>query len=355
MKKILLLVFASVFVLISCEKNTEKGVAIDTYPLYYSATGYNGDIKRGGTGMSVATITYTELDRVIIDLTTGDAISSVDVYSSAANVGATVSISGGTGQLDASLVDMGIASAGSNNYIGFQYEWDGNKANETASVRNISPWDFEVPSGVVEDDTGHDIAWKIMTTNATVDDVSISLKVNSTGTPVVSSGLLLEDDMQIVGSDYVYGDTIYVEGTATSGTLTATVSDIIVIGKYSFGTTTTIDLTSADVDPYDLDNLEFATAGQLGFTSVTGSTIGFTGNGAEFVVSDDATYDENNVVAIMADFAAGAKVTVVADAVAGNIFIFKTTNDTYGIMKVTGRVESFDGSEDALTLEIMTL
>ncbi|MEE4117371.1 MAG: hypothetical protein V2I37_14465 [Marinilabiliaceae bacterium] len=355
MKKTLLLILASVFILMSCEKNTEKGVAIDTYPLYYSATEYDGDLKKGGTGMSAATIAFTELDRVIIDITTDASISSVDVYSSATNVGATVSITGGTGQLDASLAAMEIASAGSNNYIGFHYEWDGNKANEAAYIRNLSPWDLDVPSGVVENDTEHDIAWEIITANATVDDVSMSLKVGAAGTAVVTTGLDLEDDLQIVGSDYSYGDTIYIVGTATAGTLTAVVSDKIVIGKYSFKTTTTIDLTSADVDPYDLDELEFATAGQLGFTNVVGSSIGFTGNGAEFVVSDDATYDENNVVTIMADFAAGAKVTAVSDAAVGDIFIFKTTNDTYGMMKVTGRVESFDGSEDALTIEIMTL
>ena len=57
----------------------------------------------------------------------------------------------------------------------------------------------------------------------------------------------------------------------------------------------------------------------------------------------------------MADFAAGAKVTAVTDAVVGDIFIFKTTNDTYGMMKITDRAESFDGSEDALTIELMTL
>lgn len=357
MKKTLLIISSAVFLLsTSCEKNTEKGMEVTTHPLYYTATVLGGATVSGGTGSSVKTLTFTELDRVIVDLSTDPVITSVNVYSSDTEVGATVTISNGEGTLNASVADMGAPAAGNNNYIGFQYEFDGYKANEAAYVKTVSPWTLTLPA-LVENDESKNVTWKVATANATVSDVTISVKVGATGTPVNYSGQALTGTLALIGSDYTLGDKIYVKGTATAGTVTSSLEKTLTIGQWMFNTITSgVEFTTTS-GTYDLDDLAFAAGGHMSLIHVAGVSLGFAGTNVEFVVSDQATMDDNNVNDIIAAFTGGAKVTSVIDIQEDEVYIFKTAADTYGMFKVISKNGNLagDSDDDSFIIDILTL
>lgn len=354
MKKTLLVILSAVFVLISCEKNAEKGEEITTYPLYYSATEFDGDLKSGGTGMSVATIAYTELDEVIIDITTDPSISVVDIYTDATTIGASVSLANGEGTLNASLAAMGIPDVGDADYIGLHYEFSGKNANETAYLRQISPWtELSLPSMVEKDMTGR-IEWLVETANATIDDVTITVQKNSDPEEDYTAQAL-DGSLDLSGLDYARDDVISVTATATAGTKTATATGTITVKKWAF------DLVASEIelidgaDLFDLETLEFTdTGGHLALSSGIGN-VGFTGTDVEFVPTDKAFYDDNDVNLVMAAYATSVPVTTVNNANIDDAYIFKTSTDVYGLMIVTRKDEYSDPSKSTLTVEVMIL
>lgn len=352
MKKTLLIILSAAFVFASCEKNTENGEEITTYPLYYSATEYDGDVKSGGTGKSVATISFSELDRVIIDITADPSISTVNVYSDATTVGSTVTLTAGAGTLDATLAEMAIADVGDNNYIGLQYEFGGNKANEAAYVKQVSPWSITTPS-IIEKDMVDTLWWEVMTANAVVSDVTISVAINS-GVPTDYTAQLVDGFMEFDGLSFSRDDKVEIEGTATSGTKTATAKTSFTVKKWGF-TNTAEDVILADGgEEYNLDSLRFEIGTHLELLSTPGS-VGFTGTDVQFVVSDKAFYTDNDVNLTMTAFTAGTKVTNVNSTNIDDAYIFMTDAGVYGLMIITDKQEYTDPTESTLTVDIMIL
>lgn len=352
MKKTLLIILSAVFVFVSCEKNTEKGEVVDTYPLYYSATEYDGDLKSGGTGMSVATISFSELDRVIIDLTTDAMISSVDVFSDATTIGKTVALTGGGGTLDATLAEMDIPDLGDNNYIGLHYEFDGYNANEAVYVKQVSPWSISAPT-IIEMDMEDDLEWEVMTANATVDDVTISVSINgAAATDYIAQAL--DGSMTFSGLDFARDDEIDITTTATSGVKTAVTTTSFKVKKWSFTNTASGIVLADGADEYNLDSLRYEAGYHLALQSSVGS-VGFTGSDVDFVVTDKAFYDDNDVNLTMAAYAAGAPVPTVNNANIEDAYIFKTDTDVYGLMLITDKEEYTDPTKSTLTVEIMIL
>lgn len=355
--KNILLILSSVVLMIatSCEKNTEAGMEIDTHPLYYSATVLGGKTLTGGTGMSVKTLTFTELDRVIIDLESDPAISSVDVYSSEANVAATVTLSSGSGTLNAALADMGLAKAGTNKYIGFHYEFGGYKANETAFLKTVTPWALTVPD-IIEDTTRVYAKWELKVANGTISDVTISVKVNHDGTPTDHTAQALAGSIMLMGGDYSLGDTLYITGTATAGALTSLIEEMTVIEKWMFSKVVEgIKFTTTN-GLYSFSTFAFGTTGHMELIHVPGISLGFSGTDVQFVASDMATYNDNNVNTIRNAYDIGTKISTVIDIQEDEVYIYKTPEDKYGIFKITEKNGFLIGEseKDYFVIELMT-
>ena len=356
MKNILLILSSVVFlVATSCEKNAEPGIEIETHPLYYSATVLGGKTLKGGTGLSVPTLTFTELDRVVIDLKSDAAISSIDVYSSETNKAATVTLSNGIGKLDAALADMGLEKAGTNKYIGFQYEFSGYKANETVKLKTDSPWSLTVPD-IVENSTAVNASWKLAVVNATISDITVAVKVNHNGTPVEYTGQTATGDLPLKGSDYSLGDTLYITGTAKAGTLTSVMKKIVVIEKWMFSKMVEGVKFTTTNGFYSFDALTFGATGHMGLIHIPGISLGFTGTDVQFVASDMATYIDNNVNIIMSAFDSGTKISSVIDIQEDAVYIYKTSTDKYGIFKITEKNGFLisDAAKDYFVIELMT-
>lgn len=357
MKNILLILSSVLFLITtSCEKNAEPGIEIETHPLYYSATVLGGKTLKGGTGMNVPTLTFTELDRVVIDLKTDPEISSVDVYSSETNRAATVTMSNGIGTLDANLADMGLAKAGTNKYIGFHYEFSGYKANETARLKTDSPWTLTVPD-MVEDTSKVQVKWKLGVVNATITDVTISVKVNHDGTPTDHTAQAVADSIVLVGDNYSLGDTLYITGTAKAGTLTSLIEKITVIEKWMFGKLIEGVKFTTTNGFYNLSTFSFGATGHMELIHVPGISLGFSGTDVQFVASDMATYNDNNVNTIRGAYDSGTKISTVIDIQEDEVYIYKTSEDKYGIFKVTEKngFLTGDAAKDYFVIELMTI
>lgn len=78
------------------------------------------------------TVTFTSLDRVIVNVSVDGPASSLDVSSGGQSFG-TVNLSGGTGTFDASLEDLGI-SAGESILLEFSADEGGSTVKRLFSV-----------------------------------------------------------------------------------------------------------------------------------------------------------------------------------------------------------------------------
>ncbi len=351
MKKTLLIMLSGVFLLAGCEKNTELGKEVDTYPLYYSATEYDGDLKTGGTGMSRASISFSELDQVILDITTDPVIASLDVYDSITRIVATVNLTNGEGTLTATPVSLG-AAVGSNKVLGLYYEFDGYSANEAVRIYNVSPWSFTAPS-ITEMDMVDTLWWEVQTANAVVSDVTISIVVNG-GAATDYTAQLLDGFMEFDGLSYTRGDKVEITGTATSGTMTAEKKTSFTVKKWSFTNTAEGIVLADGADSYNLDSLRFEAGYNLELLSTVGN-VGFTGTDVEFVATDMAFYDDNDVNLTMAAFTAGTKVTTVNSTNIDDAYIFLTDAGTYGLMIITDKEEYTDPTKSSITVDVMIL
>ena len=322
-----------------------------------------------GTEFYITAEHATSLDvNVTIDIENPlQNLTEVTVYDDAddTNLG-TITISGGAGSITLTTATLGISAIDDEVDLRFDAVFNGVAFSRFASIGIDDPISLDAPDVYETADLEY-FYWDVEPERATVADGGVTLrsKINSGIYTDVAGTYNASDSIDISGNDISFnvGDTVYLEVTATIGTLaeTSEVSTIIMTNAYGHTMTATLDSTSFLA--FDFDMMAYVgtdTAGvdtadiSISTTSIVdGYTVGFDAeNKAEFILSDDATYTLGDIVAIEAtNFS--TPVTAVADLSVGDVYIYRTEKGTvggpyiYGIMKVTDVVAPHNAPDDA--------
>ncbi len=319
--------------------------------------GLNDNIQ-SGVGLSLSTAGVTQLD--------GNVAIKVEANSEAAS-SANVTLLGVTDSsgdpVDAGKSDLGSVSIGSDftasvgdlglSGVGYtatlQFSTDGpSGATKMMSVSMENALSTAAPSGVVQSPEKHYYHVMAEPVSATVSAMQIETKVGANGNYADQGAFNAQDSLEIQGNNYSVGDTLYVKTTASSQYGSVSTEDQIVIGIFTFAnqssntlseTNTYIDLetNSVDVSENDSTDISFSYNSALRQVSLSGvnTTAGTTTNFVD-TNGDAELYASGNNVEARNQFNSGVATPTLNDVSVGDVFIFQTSESTYGMVHITG-------------------
>lgn len=347
-----------------------------------------------GAEVYVPAKTYTTLDNSVL-LKVGPVynVTSVDVthmgglltdgktaFTVTTPALGTIAVVDGAGQLSVTEAAMGMTKVGMKSTIRFTaIAADGTPINRDITVSVVTPFTITMPfKPIVQFDEPIGLKYKVAPANQAITSITVQKKTNYTGTYVdVPDTYAAKDSVMLNGKDYLPGDTIWVNITASTAAHTVSKLTKVVVGYYEFKHTATAKLTpttttliktsfydlvkrryivNADVAAMgDSIDIEFTQTNIPGFPG--NFTMGFTApENAQFVkvpgtVDDMAeVFGNGDIVATKAtDFSAA--VTSFDNVLTGDVYIYRTFRGvgaySYGMFQVSSVVKPEGVAEDS--------
>ncbi len=283
-----------------------------------------------------------------------------------------IAISGGEGSVNISSADLGMTEAGWSADYSFKSSYSGKSIERFGSLSVGNPMSLtspyiwtendEDPPEIVEtavtvyqnNDVQY-IKYDVSPERANVETMTVETKVNDGDyTEVAGTFDPAFDSLAVVGSGYNVNDTVYYRFTAASGTHEQSGELDFIVNTVEFANTGGATLDTTSTQGFDFVNNEIVEAATADFqmVNVLLTSVGFiSNNGTQFVVSDETMFDSNDVVQAKAAFDAGTPEAGFPSVEPGDYFIYKTTDEYYGIIKITAAYLTQNGAGDYLEFE----
>ncbi|GET32263.1 hypothetical protein PbJCM13498_11260 [Prolixibacter bellariivorans] len=264
----------------------------------------------------------------------------------------TIDLTDGSGSMTLTNADLGISKIDYSASLQFVGSYDGKTITRYKTITVADPISIEAPDITHRTDTVFHVLFSVEPVTETVDGVTVETKVGSAGTYAALTGPFnTTDSIEVKGTDYNVGDTIFVKVTGTAGTKSATSVAKVPIAPYSFSNVETFTLDTTSNQAYDLMKTRYVNTTAAGdsadvqFTAaypVVGGGpvhVGFNAlNNAQLVKGSADDYTNADMAAIEATDFSGST-TSAPDVAAGDVYIFRTKRGTgdymYGVLKVT--------------------
>ncbi|WP_153640358.1 hypothetical protein [Prolixibacter sp. NT017] len=263
----------------------------------------------------------------------------------------TIDLTDGSGSMTLTNSQLGISGIDYSASLQFSGSYNGKNITRYKTITVADPISIEVPDVTHRTDTVFHVKFAVEPVTESVDGVTVETKVGANGTYAAMAGPFnTSDSIEVKGTDYQVGDTLYVKVTGTAGSKTASSVAPVPIAPYSLANVETFTLDTTSNQAYDLMKarlVDTATAGDSADVQFTAAypilggpvEVGFNAlNNAQLVKASDEDYKNADMAAIEATDFSGA-VTSVPNASAGDVYIFRTKRGTgdymYGILMVT--------------------
>lgn len=258
-----------------------------------------------------------------------------------------ITISGGAGSITISDTDLGMTEIGASASFQFDGSNNGKSITRFYDLHVDDPISVEDPGVTHRSDTVYTFEWAIEPVSATVETVTVQTKTSSLDDYVDLPGPFEAlDHIEIVGTDYAVGDTLFVNVIGTVGSKTASLESEVMIGPISLSNVESFKLDSEPGKAWDFVDMVYVDAGTSGASAdieFTGSytdeglIVGFVANqNAEFVMGTSADYDAADTLTVVNVDYSNA-MTMNDNVSGGEIYFYRTKrgNDYYyGIMKI---------------------
>ena len=263
----------------------------------------------------------------------------------------TIDLTDGSGSITLTTAQLGISKIDYSASLQFSGSYNGKNITRYQTITVADPISIEVPDVTHRTDTVFHVVFSVEPVTETVDNVTVETKVGTTGTYMAMAGPFNpSDSIEVKGTDYNVGDTLFVKVTGTAGSNTASSVAKVPIAPYSFSNVETFSLDTTSNQAYDLMAARLVnttTAGDSADVQFTAAypilggpvEVGFNAlNNAELLPGTADDYKNADIAAIEAMDFSGA-MTSVPNAAADDVYIFRTKRGTgdymYGVMKVT--------------------
>jgi len=191
-------------------------------------------------------------------------------------------------------------------------------------VRNAESVDL-----ILEEKIGENGAWSERT------DVDLNTDANDDGEII--------DSIEVVGTDYTYGDTVYYRFTATSSFKSERSVVEVPINKLAFDETGTFTLDSVSGKAYDLVNNKMIMDTAAARYDSADVAVNFTGTELELTSSDSTQFfrttniDYENIEEVIEEYDTNNPVNTVSALSDGDLILYKTyrnNEENYGSLIV---------------------
>lgn len=259
-----------------------------------------------------------------------------------------ITLTAGEGSLTVSDTDLGMTIIDWTADFQFDASYNGKAIQRFYNLAVADPISVEDPGVTIRNDTVYYFTFAIEPASATVETVTVQTKVGALAdySPPLAGPFNAVDSIAITGTDYSFGDTLFVNVIGTVGSKTAETETGLAIGALSVSNMESFELDATPDQAFDFIAADFvaSSAGESADIEFTGSygtnglIVGFVSNqNAEFVPGTSADYEAaDSLTLINKDFT--GSITFDDNVSEGNVYYFRTKRtggDWFiGIMKI---------------------